>query len=513
VADFLLGDVSTASFTTPAIVHNYKQGYSFFGQDTWRVRPNLTINLGLRYELFSPLLNHQNAISNFINGAFVTASSGDWFARGLVHPDKNDFAPRFGFAYQANKKLVLRGGYGIFYQHDVRIGSESVLGENPPAFYDQSLAQSAGSITPAFFLKNGFPAAQFGPQILNLTTLQIRAQDPNQRTPYVQQVSFGPQWEISQSTVLDVSYVGNFGRKENRLRNANQGIVTGFLNGAPVTLFPYANLSTNVNTLAGSHAYLELATNDGNTNYTGLLVSLKRRFAKGLTYGISYTFSKNLADFVDNLTGGSTPANAYNYSLERSFSPFDVKHRFVSNALYALPIGKGGLILNNNSMASRMIGGWQLNGVLTLQSGLPFSVSAPDASATGGSHASRANCIGDPFAGATTDPAHLAGATAPGFFLNPAAFSLATTGTFGTCAPRKFHGPGIENLDMSIFKSFAVTERYKVEFRSEFFNTFNHVNFGNPSANAAPASLPTFGKLLTTIGDPREIQFALKVYF
>ena len=513
VADFLLGDVSTASFTTPTIVHNYKQGYSFFGQDTWRVHPKLTVNLGLRYELFSPLLNHQNAISNFINDAFVTASDGGWFARGLVHPDMNDFAPRFGFAYQATSKIVLRGGYGIFYQHDVRIGSESVLGENPPAFYDQSLAQSPGSTTPVFFLKNGFPSTQFGPQILNLTTLQIRAQDPNERTPYVQQVSFGPQWEISQSTVLDISYVGNFGRKENRLRNANQGIVTGFQNGAPVTLFPYANLSTNVNTLAGSHAYLELATNDGNTNYNGLLVSLKRRFGKGLTYGVSYTFSKNFADFVDNLTGGSTPANAYNYSLERSFSPFDVQHRFVANALYALPIGKGGLILDNNSVASRMIGGWQLNGVLTLQTGLPFTVSAPDASATGGSHASRANCIGNPFIGATTDPSQLAGATAPGFFLNPAAFSLATTGTFGTCAPRAFHGPGIENLDMSIFKTFVVTERYKVEFRSEFFNTFNHVNFGNPSANAAPASLPTFGKLLTTVGDPREIQFALKVYF
>jgi hypothetical protein len=513
VPDFLLGDVSTASFTTPTIVHNYKQGYSFFAQDTWRVRKNLTLNIGLRYELFSPLLNHQNAIANFINGGFVTATSGDWFARGLVHPDKNDFAPRFGLAYQMTNKVVLRGGYGIFYQHDVRIGSESVLGENPPAFYDQSLAQSAGSVTPVFFLKNGFPATQFGPQILNLTTLQIRAQNPNERTPYVQQVSFGPQWEISQSTVLDLSYVGNFGRKENRLRNANQGLVTGFLNGAPVTLFPYANLSTNVNTLAGSHAYLELATNDGNTNYNALLVSLKRRFAKGFTYGVSYTFSKNFADFVDNLTGGSTPANAYNYSLERSFSPFDVTHRFVANGVYNLPIGKGGLVLNNNSVASRLIGGWQVNGVLTLQTGLPFSVSAPDASATGGSHASRANCIGDAFQGATNDPAQLAGATAPGFFINPAAFSLPTAGTFGTCAPRKFHGPGIENLDFSLFKGFAITERYKVEFRSESFNTMNHVNFGNPSANAAPASLPTFGKLLTTIGDPREIQFALKVYF
>lgn len=513
VADFLLGDVSTASFTTPSIVHNYKQGYSFFAQDTWRVRRNLTVNYGIRYELFSPLLNHQNALANFINGAFVTAKDGDWFARGLVHPDKNDFAPRIGFAYQAMDKLVLRGGYGIFYQHDVRIGSESVLGENPPAFFDQALAQSAGSTTPVFFLKNGFPASQFGPQILNLTTLQIRAQDPNQRTPYVEQVSFGPQWEISQSTVLDISYVGNFGRKENRLRNANQGMVTGFVNSAPVTVFPYANLSTNVNTLAGSHAYLELATNDGNTNYDGLLVSLKRRYAKGLAYGVSYTFSKNLADFVDNLTGGSTPTNAYNYSLERSYSPFDVTHRFVANGLYNLPIGKGGLILNNDSLASKLIGGWQINGVVTLQSGVPFSVSAPDASATGGSHANRANCIGNPFVGATTDPTLLAGATAHGFFINPAAFSVASTGTFGTCAPRLFHGPGIENVDLSVFKIFAITERYKVEFRSEFFNSFNHVNFGNPSANAAPASVATFGKLLTTIGDPRDIQFALKVYF
>jgi hypothetical protein len=513
VADFLLGDVSTASFTTPTIVHNYKQGYSFYAQDTWRVMKKLTINYGIRYELFSPLLNHQNAIANFINGAFVTAKDGDWFARGLVHPDKNDFAPRFGFAYQATDKIVLRGGYGIFYQHDVRIGSESVLGENPPAFYDQSLAQSAGSTTPVFQLKNGFPASQFGPQILNLTTLQIRAQDPNQRTPYVEQVSFGPSWQISQSTVLDLAYVGNFGRKENRLRNANQGLVTGFSNGAPITQFPYANLSTNPNTLAGSHAYLELATNDGNTNYNGLLVSLKRRYSKGFAYGVSYTFSKNLADFVDNLTGGSTPMNAYNYSLERSYSPFDVTHRFITNAVYSLPIGKGGMILNNDSVAAKALGGWQINGVLTLQGGIPFSVAAPDSSATGGNHQNRANCIGNPFIGATQDPSQLYSAAAPGFFINPAAFSLPGNGFFGNCAPRLFHGPGFENLDFSVFKSFPIRESVKLEFRAEFFNILNHPNFGNPSANLAPASIGSFGKITSTIGDPRDIQFALKLYF
>jgi hypothetical protein len=516
VADFLLGDVSTAAFTTPTIVHNFKEGYNFFAQDSWRVRKKLTVSYGVRYELFSPLLNHQNALSNFTpanGGGYVSANDGDWYARGLIHPDKNDFAPRFGFSYQPMDKLLLRGGYGIFYQHDVRIGSESVLGENPPFFFDQSLAQSVGSTTPVFLLKNGFPANQFGPAILDLSKVQVRAQDPNQRTPYVEQVSFGPQWEISQNTVLDVSFVGNYGRKENRLRNANQGVVTSVVNGAATTVFPYANLNSNVNTLAGTHAYLELATNDGNTNYNGLLVSLKRRYSKGLGYGFSYTYSKNFSDYVDNLTGGSTPANAYNYSLERSFSPFDVTHKVVANAVYSLPIGKGGKFLNSDSLASRLIGGWQANSIVTLQGGIPFTATAPDNSATGGSHANRANCIGDPFTGATQDPNQTVGASAPGFFLNPAAFSTVALGQFGTCAPRAFHGPGVMNLDFSIFKSFVIRESMKVEFRSEFFNAFNHANFANPNANAAPASIASFGKITSTIGDPRDIQFALKFYF
>ncbi len=517
VPDFLLGDVSTASFTTPAVVHNYKVGYSFFAQDSWRARKNLTVSYGVRYELFSPILNHQNALANFTpanGGGFVQATSGDWFQRSLIHPDKNDWAPRFGLTYQPLERLVLRGGYGIFYQHDVRIGSESVLGENPPFFLDESLSQSNGSNTPVFLLHNGFPSSQFGPALLDLTKLQIRAQDPNQRTPYVEQVSFGPEFQFSQSTVLDLSYVGNFGRKENRLRNANQGIITGFNSAGPITLFPYANLNTNVNVLnPGNHAFLELATDDGNTNYNGLLVSLRKRFSKGLGYGISYTWSKNFSDYVDNLTGGSTPANAYNYSLERSFSPFDVTHRFVGNVLWNLPIGKGGMILNGGGLASTLIGGWQINSIVTLETGTPFSVTANDVSQTGGNHQSRASCIGNPYSGASTNPSQIVGNAAPGFFLNPAAFTTPAIGTFGTCAPRAYHGPGLENVDLSIFKQFLLTESWKLEFRSEFFNAFNHANFTNPNSSITPSQVGSFGKVMNTVTDPREIQFALKLYF
>ncbi|MBV9441734.1 MAG: TonB-dependent receptor, partial [Acidobacteriaceae bacterium] len=518
IPDFLLGDISSASFTSPTVVHNFKNANSFFAQDTWRARPNLTVNYGLRYELFSPLLNHQNALANFTpanGGGFVTATNGDWYQRALVHPDKNDFAPRLGFTYSPVAKLVLRGGYGIFYQHDVRIGSESVLGENPPFFIDQTISQSFPSNVTAFQLQNGFPVAQFGPAFVSLPKLQIRAQDPNQRTPYVQQTSFGPEYQISESTVLDVAYVGNFGRKENRLRNSNQAIIEGYTaSGAPIVFFPYANLNTNQTSASNSlHAFLEYSTNDGNTNYNGLLVSLRKRFSQGLAYGISYTFSKNFSDYVDNLTGGSTPQYAYNYSLERSFSPFDTTHRFVANATYNLPIGKGGMILNNGGLASSLVGGWQVNAIITLQTGTPFTVTAADVSQTGGNHASRASCVGNAFAGASTDPSQIAGGNAPGFFINPAAFAVPVTGTFGTCAPRSFHGPGLENVDLSIFKHFPIGERFNIELRGEFFNSFNHANFTNPNSNYSPSSLGSFGKVVATVTDPREIQLALKLYF
>jgi hypothetical protein len=511
IPDFLLGDISTAQFTTPTVVHNYQYAHNFFAQDTWRVKPNLTVNYGLRYELFSPILNHQNAMANFSpasGGGFITAQDGDWYARALVHPDKNDFAPRIGVSYHPWERIVIRGGYGMFYQHAVRIGSESILALNPPFVIDGSLSQQLGSATPVFLLKNGFPSNQF---TADLTRIQSRAQDPNERTGYVHQVSFGPEFQLTKSMVLDLTYVGNFGRNMNRLRNANQGQVTGFdSSGQPIVAFPYANLNNNA---IGQHAFLELATNDGSTDYNALLVSLRHRFNHGVTFGVSYTWSHNIADFVDNLTGGSTPANAYNYSLERGNSPFDVTHRFVGYGTWAIPVGKGGKVLAGDNLAGRLIGGWQLNTIVTLETGTPFTVTATDQSRTGPSHANRANCIGDAFSGATSDPSKFVGTGAPGFFINPSAFAVPAVGTFGTCAPRSFHGPGIENMDFSLFKNFVITERARVEFRSEFFNAFNHANFQNPSSAFNPASLGSFGRSFSTVTDPREIQFALKLYF
>lgn len=507
--DFLLGDVDSTVFVTPTVVHNYTNGNSAYAQDTWRVRKNLTVTFGVRYELFSPLLNRQNSLSNFSpqnGGELISPAAGasGWFERALIHPDKNNFAPRFGFSYHPWERLVFRGGFGVFYQQGVRIGSESILALNPPAVFSYNLSRSQGSTTPVFQLKNGFPINQFTSTTVDLTQLQIRAQDPNQRTGYVEQASFGPQFEITQNLSLDVSYVGNFARKMNRLRDANQGIFTGNFDssGNPIDTYLYPNLNTTNSSATGSHAFLELATNDGNTNYNALLVSLRRRYSKGVAYGMSYTWSHTISNYVDNLTGGAFPQNSYDYAAERGDSMFDVRHRLVGFLTYELPVGKGKRFLNQGGPASYVLGGWQVNTIVTKQTGTTIQLFAPDSSLSGGNHASRPNCVGNGRSGASDDPR-------TGLWLNPAAFALPGTGQFGNCGVGRYHGPGFSNADISLFKLFPIRETMKLEFRTELFNAFNHANFSNPGS-FFPFG---FGIISSTVGDPREIQFGLKFYF
>src|SRR5208283_602134 len=244
--------------------------------------------------------------------------------------------PRLGFAYQMTNRLVWRGGYGVFYQHDNRIGSEAMLQLNPPFLEDTQLNQSGASTV--FQLQNGFPLSTITGSVVPLTNLQIRAQDPNQRASYVEQASFGLEYQVMNDTVLAATYVGNWGRKMNRLRDANMPQVTSFDNGCPVLAYPYANLNTvtNIDTYVGSgvacettgqHAFLELATNDGNSDYNGLELSLRRKMSKGLTYSLGYTFSHGLADFGDNLTAAPLPQNSYNYAAAMSNSDLDIRSR------------------------------------------------------------------------------------------------------------------------------------------------------------------------------------------
>jgi hypothetical protein len=508
-ADFMLGNVNQTIYNSALVVHNYIFGNSFYAQDTWRVSKRLTLNYGTRYELYSPMLNRTNSLSNFstaAGGSLTVATAGSWYQRAQIYPDKNNFAPRVGFSFQTTDRMVLRGGYGVFYQYVNRIGSESQLAQNQPFLKFVNDARTTTGSTPVFFLQNGFPGATYANAQTPLYIQKTNWQDPNQRASYVQQFSIGPQYQLTPNTVLEAVYVGNLGHKMNRLRNANQGLITGFTGTTPTVAFPYANLNSG-----GSHAFLELATNDGNTNYNGLVTSLRRTMSHGLAYQFSYTYAHNFSDYADNLTAGSTPQNAYDYSHEYSNSPFDQRHRFVASAQYKLPIGRGGMVLNNGSAASKLIGGWQLNAIVTMESGNPFNVTATDLTQTGGNHAMYANCNSNAFAGATSDRNAITTQAATGRYIVPTAFSQPTTGTFGSCRPRPYAGPGRHNEDLSVFKQFEFTEVRKLEFRFEFFNALNHANLANPAASVATPA--TFGKISGTVNNARQIQVAAKFYF
>jgi hypothetical protein len=533
--DLLLGDVNLAIFTTPHIVHYFTPGHSFYAMDTWKANSKLTLTYGLRYELFAPLIDRNNETTNFTplnGGGLITPASNasGWYGRALIHPALNNFAPRFGFAYQMLPRLVWRGGYGVFYQHVNRIGSEALLQLNPPQFVDTQISTGANSAV--FQLKDGFPSSIIDATAPPLYDLHIRAQDPNQRTPYVEQTSFGFEYQLIGDTVVSATYVGNWGRKEERVRDANQPMVTGFDTGCPVLQYPYANLSTvtTVDTFvgagipcagSGSHAYLEDATFDGNSNYNSVEFALRRRISSGLAYSLGYTFAHGLANYRDNLTAQQLPQNSYNYSAEMGNSVLDVRSRFVGNFLWELPLGQGKRFMSGDNFAARWLGGWQFNGIVTLQTGTPFNVTAGNDGLIDGNNPVYANCIGDPYAGATRNPKLY---TTTGFYINPAAFSQPDPGQFGTCAPYQFYGPGIQTWDLSLFKQFRFTDRYSLQFRTEFFNAFNHPNFANPSADISPGTKGSFGKVSNTLapilgtdsggpGDPREIQFALKLYF
>lgn len=565
--DILLGDVSQLILEAPAEINNYIRGNSWYAQDTWRATSNLTVNYGLRYELYPPFwLDREGRTANFSCGSVPypqclnsgPPANGGTMLIGTsgIPTDHNDFAPRIGVSYHVLRPLVVHAGYGVFHQFINRIGSESMLQQNPPYLGVWDVAQQAGSTTPVFQMDStqGMNSGAYlsaasindllqpGPNVTCITgTLQngvcvngvagglptqhIRAQGVNNRTSYIQQTSFGLQYQVSNNTVLSVNYIGNWGRKMNRVQNANQGFVTSCPTCATVTptahiYFPLTSFNSG-NTIdandtsngAGQHAFVELATNDGNTDYNALEVNVQRQMSRRLMYNFSYSFSHNMADYVDNLTGTDTPQNAHDYAQEMSNSAQDVRHRFVGSGTYQLPIGQGGMILNSNNLASRLIGNWQANGIVTLQSGEPFSVAATNESDTGGNSNPYANCVGDPWTGATKNRHDYVGVNSTGFFISPAAFSPPALGTFGSCRPRMFHGPGLEDEDLSLFKQFPVTEADKLELRFEFFDAFNHPSFANPSTNISTSGA-NFGKVTSgTTAGPRIMQIAAKFYF
>jgi hypothetical protein len=533
--DLLLGDSNSASYETLDTPHEYQPGHNFYGQDTWRVTDRLVLNYGLRYELYSPLLERNNNVASFSpdnGGEIVTASHSDhtWYGKSFVHPDRLNFAPRFGFTYQMMPRVVFRGGYGIFYQHLDRYGSEGVPSLNAPYLVQSSMSQNQGSTTPVFLLQDGFPASSLESQAGSLPplyTLTIRWQDPNRRTGYVSQPSFGTQVQVAKQTTLSLDYVGNFARKMGRIMNANEGVPEWDANGNfEGAYFQYQNL-INWSGVGPQNPHwfttaseLEYVRGDGNTNFNSLQTSLDHKFTHGIQFGVSYQWSHAIQDFNVPINGNYIGENSMrNHRGERSDSTLDVRNRFVAHALWDIPVGRGGQYFTSTPVVRDVIGGWQLNAIVTAQNGNPFTIYG-DQGDQAQNHDGYADCVSNPSVGATRDPNKFVQGGG-GFWINPAAYGDPSNdsslgpqyayGHFGTCHPYSVHAPGWRNTDLSVFRRFPIHNAIHAEFRAEAFNAWNNVNFGTPYGYiGVPQNV---GIVYGTVGSPRNLQFALKIFY
>jgi Carboxypeptidase regulatory-like domain len=499
IGDFLLGLATQQGLTLFHQARLYTDGWQFYGQDAWRIAPTLTLTYGLRYEYFTPMQDRSHQLTNIdpATGQIVTSTdSGSIYDRTLIHPDRNNFAPRVGVAWTITPRVVMRGGYGIFYQHTDRYGSESQLALNPPQLVDVFTSASSANDPPIMRLRNGFTPVSAAN--VNPTLVQWRIQDPDQQTPTIQQFSVGPEYEIMHDTVVAIEYVGNLLRHGRKLRNLNQGIIT--TPGVGPVVFPYAQYGFG-------NAYLEQIKTDGKTNYHALQVRVQRRFAKGLAYTGQFTWGRALGNFLDHLSadgGGATgnfPLNAYD--LDRDYGPlsFDIPKRFVSSVIYELPAGRGRK-LQPHGVLGALVSDWNVNGILTLSDGRPFSIASADRANTGSGRTSRANCIGNPLPAGFDQ-------TIDRWF-DTTAFAEPTAFTYGDCGVNSLRGPGFAALNASAFRSFPIGDR-RVELRYEVFNVLNRVNYANPGASVSTPG--SFGRISSTYGDPREMQLAIKFYF
>ncbi len=514
VGDLLLGLPSQLALTSFTVMDQGQDMQFYFIQDDYKVTSKLTLNMGLRYEFATPPRERENRFANFdpVTGKDVFAKDGGIFERALIHPDRNNFAPRFGFAYSPTSRWVVRGAYGIFYNHTVRQGREGLLGFNPPFLVDNLLQTSvtgAAAVATAapFRLVNGYPAGLLDPTSL-APTISRRAQDPNQRTAYIQQYNFGIQYELLKNLLLDVAYVGNKGTKLNGFRNLNQRAVITNANGSQS---------------AGNRPYpafgdIQWMENRVGATYNSLQTRLEKRFSGGLTALVSYTWGKALTGSPDHIStsGGGAgfdtgtfrePQDGNNTRADRGLAEFDVKQRFVASYVWEIPFGRGRRFGNNaNTVADLLLGGWQVTGIHVLQGGLGLTATLGGSSVLniGGERRARPNLIGNPEL--PEDQRTL------NRWFNTDAFQAAfnpSPQAFGTAGVGIMRGPGVVNFDFTFAKNFNITERRYFQFRTELFNAFNHANFGPPNIARDSSG---FGQILTA-ANARIIQFGLKFYF
>jgi hypothetical protein len=494
IADLLLGFpllTSVAHVDNPQ--HLRTQSYNFFINDSYRVRPRLTLTFGLRYEYNSPPVDTQDRanVYDLATRSLVRVGTNG-VPRGGVEADKNNFAPRVGLAWTIGKdeRTVVRAGYGVYYDQSPLAPGEALYFNSP--FFDNNIFFSLPGLP--LTLSNPFPA--FFPFPLPDSALAIQR---DLRTAYMQHWNANVQRQFGRNSVLELAYVGSKGTKLLTARDINQPQPSALPPGLPFVPRPDPRFDD-----------IDLLESRANSNYHSLQARFQQRLSKGLATLVSFTFAKSVDDasnFFSSAGDSNFPQNSYDVRAERGRSNFDVRHRLSASYSYDLPFGKGKSHLADAGWISTLLSGWQTFGIVTLQSGRPFTVallSDIDNSGTGRSILGfgandRPNVTGDPQTGQRSTER----------WFNTAAFTFPTRGTFGNAGRNIMDGPGYQNVNISLLKNTSLSERLNLQLRAEFFNLFNHPNFNLPDNFLGS---PTFGRI-SSARDPRHIQFGVKLLF
>ena len=558
--------------------YDVKNYFAAYFQDDWKVSPKMTLNLGLRYDYFGPLGESNGGQANFIqngppNGtptylipatgkddrtlsaSFVNLLAQDGikleltnkYGNGLTQTQKSNFSPRVGFAYQASPKAVVRGGVGLFYNAFENQGYGPNIGENYPFVYNFNY-QIQGAVNPVSAgtpfagcptagpggtatFESGFSCLSFTPSLVNGSQLNLQGLQFNYQTPVTLSSNLTVQYAITPTLSATVGYV---------FTNA-WNLQTGVGNNNPSQLFA---AGTNLTTTPGALPFPDFARNGsyqrtiGSSDYNGLQTKIEQSNWKGLSFLATYTYSKTLSDAGDLLNGGSiggyrAPAvPGLGIGFDNALAGFDIRNVFHFSGGYSLPFGKNKQFLaNSGKLTNAVIGGWSGNWIVTLEGGQPITLSCPTAT-TSGTNCDDINVPGE----SQKLGLHLDSNNKLSWFGNPNAFQQpcplgqpVTTGCIPATGaallggnPATTTGPGIKTFDFSAFKAFQLTERFSMQFRSEFFNILNHPNFNAPNfggngvvgiSGSGNFTSNTFGEIGSTRTAPRQVQFALKLYF
>ena len=544
LASFLLGIPTSAGRRN--VIETEHSGWvdGFYGMDQWKVTSKLSVNLGLRYDLtligiYGDNKNQNNFVGdmNFRDGTYILARNapscdqtnaapcipgGTLPAHVIVtplggtaiyHTDKSNIQPRIGVAYQLFPNTVLRAGYGRFYDNWAAITQTAQNYEGTWPSLDQLGASNMNAVGAAptrtaedpFALGSGSPVT--GPTPFNQSTWFA---DPYLKRPYADQWNVGVQQQVTSNSVLTANYVGSVGRRLDIGGAYNVAMVAG--GNADKACTPYDPNNATATNCGAPFPYIGPTAYDrstGNSNYNALQVSLNGKQQHGLTYLISYTWSKSIDEGCTGWYGveGCSTQNPYDLRGDRGPAATDLPQIFSAAWVYALPFGKGAAWSSDNRVVNALVGGWNLNGVLSFSSGIPFDVGTGLDRANTGNY-NYGNGYG--YERLNVTGSFYPSSKGPDGWFNTSSFQLPPLNTFGNLGRDSLRSDWSKNLDLSIFRQFSFTERFRMEFRFEMFNATNTPVWAVPVTSLENSN---FGKVTHAANVPRQLQFGLKLYF